>query len=109
METTGCYGVAKSEEAFRQYIDFWDDSDWEYFDPTQEELLTLLADGGVFHQINKECHLLIDRAEEEIIKGDDILKALTILNMTPGSDTFVFGQALRRAAEYKTAVSIQLG
>lgn len=108
VEIIGCYGVAKDEEAFRQYVEYWDDSNWECFDPTKEELLTLLSNGGVFEQINDECKLLIDLAEEEIIKGENILKALEIVNRTPGTESFVFGEALRKAAEYGTAVSIQL-
>ena len=103
----GEYAVAKSQEAIREYEDFCDDSNWEYFDASKEELTYLFAEGGVFEQINEQCHLLIDWFEEELICGDNILTALDIVKKDPRYDRLVFTHALRKAAEYGyTAVSV---
>lgn len=103
-----CYAVAKSEQAMKERLEESDYTNWDFYYPPDEEVLFLLANGGAFNMINKTCNLLIDEYEEEVIKGENLLKAATILNSIPGSDRFVFSKALRRAIELGTAISLGL-
>ena len=102
------YSVAQNEKAIKDWEEesIW--SNWEDYYPSNEEVRYLSSNGGAFEQINQTCHLLIDLYEEEIIQGENLFKALEMLNKIQGSDTLMFAKALRRAIELGTAVSISL-